>query len=93
MKLINLIYRYITNNLEEFYIYFERNDNVNLNKYSPQILLEDYVEKNNKDRDYARDIEYTVACKIFNIRIVLLIKGYYGLNAFNIYLDENRDLK
>ena len=91
MEIRKLIYQYITNNPEEFYIFFEGNDNEKLNNYSPQILLEDYVEKNNKDGEYAGDIEYTVACKIFNIKIILLIKGYYGLNVFNIYLNENSD--
>ena len=61
--------------------------------YSPQILLENYVEKNNKDGEFAGDIEYTAACKLFNIRIVLLTKGYYGLNVFNVYLDEDNESK
>ena len=93
MQIRSLIYQYITNNQEEFYIYFKGNDNENLDKYSPQILLEDYVEKNNKDGEYAGDIEYTVACKIFNIRIILLIKGYHGFNVFNLYSDEKGDSK
>ena len=59
--------------------------------YSPQILLENYVEKNNKDGEFAGDIEYTAACKLFNIRIILLTKGYYGLNVFNVYLDEDNE--
>ena len=93
LQIRKLIFQYITNNPEKFYIFFEGNDNENLNMYSPQILLENYVEKNNKDGEFAGDIEYTAACKLFNIRIVLLTKGLIGLNVFNVYLDEDNESK
>ena len=53
LKIKKIIFQYITNNPEKFYIFFEGNDNENLNMYSPQILLENYVEKNNKDGEFA----------------------------------------
>ena len=83
------IFEYISNNPEKFYMFFEGLDNPNLNSYLPKELLENYIEKNNKDGEYAGDMEYAAACKIYNMRIVLLTRGYGGLNVFNIYVDND----
>ena len=79
------VYQYISNNPEQFYIFFEGNDNENLNFYSPKTLLDNYISKYNRDGEYAGDLEYAAICKIYNIRIILLTKGYKGLNVYNIY--------
>ena len=86
------IFEYISNNPEKFYIFFEGLDNQKLNSYTPKFLLEKYIEKNNIDGEYAGDMEYAAACKLYNIRIILFTRGYSGLNVFNIYVDnENQD--
>ena len=88
----NSVYQYISENPETFYIFFQGNDNENLNIYSPKTLLEKYISENNREGQYAGDLEYAALCKIFNIKIILLIKGYKGLNVFNIYLDKNNEM-
>ena len=90
------VYQYISNNPEQFYMFFEGNDNENLNVYSPKTLLDNYISKYNRDGEYAGDLEYAAICKLFDIRIILLKKGYKGLNVFNIYLNnevEKNDYK
>ena len=83
------IYKYISENEEDFYIFFEGNDDINLNNLSPKILLEEYIIENNKERQYAGDIEYEASCKLFKVIIVRLTKGYEGLNVFNIYNEDD----
>ena len=90
-KIRALVFQYIIENPENFYIFFLGNDKDNLNNYSPQTLLEDYIAIHNKEGEYAGDIEYTAICKIFNLRIILLTKGYNGYNVFNTYIDNNND--
>ena len=88
----NSVYQYISENQENFYIFFQGNDNENLNLHSPKTSSENYIYKNNRDGQYAGYTEYAALCKIFNIRIILLTKGYKGLNVFNIYLDKNNEM-
>ena len=89
MEIREAIFNYIKENPEEFYTFFEGNDNEELNKLSPDLLLEKYIKDNNKEGEYAGDIEYTAAWKLLDLRIILFTKEYSGLNVFNIY---NRDL-
>ena len=63
-------------------MFFEGNDNENLNVYSPKTLLDNYISKYNRDGEYAGDLEYAAIRKLFNIRIILLTKGYKLLNVF-----------
>ena len=41
-----------------------------INFYSLKTLLENYISKNNRDGQYAGNLEYAATCKIFNIRII-----------------------
>ena len=34
-------------------------------------------------------MEYTAICKIYQIRIIVLQKGYVGYNVFNIFTDDD----
>ena len=34
-------------------------------------------------------MEYTAICKIYQIRIIVLKKGYVGYNVFNIFTDDD----
>ena len=54
-------------------------------------MLENYINDNNKEGKFAGDIEYTAACKLLNIKIILFTKGYLGLNVFNIYSPDFDD--
>ena len=87
----NLVFKYISENPEKFYIFFEGNDIDYLNKIPPNILLQNYIKIHNNDGEYAGDMEYTAICKIFNLRIILLTRGYNGLNVFNVYFDNENE--
>ena len=89
LEIREAIFKYIKENAEEFYTFFEGNDIEELNKLSPDLLLEKYIKDNNKEGEYAGDIEYTAACKLLDLRIILFTKGYSGLNVFNIYTPES----
>ena len=45
------------------------NDELRLNKNSPQELLEDYIFGNNGEEKYISDLECSAICKLFNIQI------------------------
>jgi hypothetical protein len=38
-------------------------------------------------------LKYTAICKIYQIRIIVLQKGYVGYNAFNIFTDDDYNPK
>ena len=38
------------------------------------MMLENYINDNNKEGEFAGDIEYTAACKLLNIRIMRMLK-------------------
>jgi len=46
------------------------------------------IEHNN-DGALAGDIEYSVICKLYRLKIILFKKGYTGLNLYNIYSTDN----
>ena len=73
---------------EEFYIFFEGNDNESLNNYTPKNLLEEYILEHNQEGKFAGELETTATCKLFNIQIILLTRGYEGFNVFNIFNDD-----
>ena len=91
LEIRKAIFNYIENNPESFYTFFEGNDFEDLNNLSPEMMLENYINDNNKEGEFAGDIEYTAACKLLNIRIILFTKGYLGLNIFNIYSPDSND--
>ena len=74
---------------EEFYIFFEGNDNIMLNNFSPKSLLEEYILEHNNDGKIAGDLEYSAICKLFNMEIFLLVRGYEGFKLFNIFNEDN----
>ena len=82
-------FQYIVEHAEEFYMFFEGNDNIMLNNFSPKSLLEEYVLEHNNDGKFAGDLEYSAICKLFNMQIFLLIRGYEGFNVFNIFNEDN----
>ena len=87
-----MVFKYISENPEKFYMFFEGNDIEYLNAMPPQILLQNYVNKHNNEGEFAGDVEYAAICKIFNLRIVLLTRGYNGLKVFNVYFDNENEL-
>ena len=38
------------------------------------------------------EIEYIATCKLYKLRIIILSKGFYGLNLFNIISDEKYNI-
>ena len=89
LEIREAIFQYISDNEEDFYIFFEGNDEVKLDKYSPKVLLENYIMKYNREGEFAGDIEYTAICKLYNMQIILLTRGFEGFNVFNIYNEED----
>ena len=61
-----------------------------LKDLDPNTLISDYIIENNKEGEYAGDIEYSAICKLYNMYISILINGYDGYNIFNIY-DNNEE--
>ena len=51
-------------------------------------MLDNYIFDHNAEGQFAGDIEYAATCKLYNIRIVLLIKGFVGYNVYNIFMDQ-----
>ena len=60
-----------------------------LNNFYPKNLLEVYILEHNNEGKFAGDLEYSAICKLFNMQIFLLIRGYEGFNAFNIFNEDN----
>ena len=87
------VFDYIKNNKSDFYIYFLENDNESLNRFSPEQLLNKYIEEYNIQGRDAGNLEYTAICKLYQLRIILLQKGYVGYNVYNIFTDDNYDPK
>ena len=56
------------------------------------LLIDKYIFQHNVEGEFAGDIEHAAACKLFNIRIVFLIKGFEGYNVFNIVTDDDYDI-
>ena len=48
--------------------------------------------KHNREGEFAGDIEYTAICKLYNMQIILLTRGFEGFNVFNIYNEEDNIL-
>ena len=82
-------FKYMVEHPEEFYIFFEGNDNNMLNNFSPKSLLEEYILEHNNEGKFAGDLEYSAICKLFNMQIFLLIRGYEDFNVFNIFNEDN----
>ena len=89
MEIRHLIYKFIVDNKEDFYIFFEGNEEINFNMITPDELLQDYIIENNKEGEYAGDIEYSAIRKLYNMHISLLSIGYYGYIIFNAYDNDN----
>ena len=70
MEIRDSIYKYIVENKEDFYIFFQGNDENNFDIISPEELLQDYIIENNKEGEYAGDIEYSAKCKLYNMHIL-----------------------
>ena len=64
-----ILYKYIEENKEDFYIFFQGNDENNFDIISPYELLEDYIIENYKEGEYAVDIEYSARCNLYNMYI------------------------
>ena len=48
-----------------------------------------YVTSYKIEGDYACDIEFSAICKLLKINLIIFIKGFRGLNVYNIYTREN----
>ena len=82
------IFNYIRENRNLCYIFFQDYENNN-NNYSVDELLDQYIFENNKDGEYAGELEYKAACKIYKLRIIILSLGFFGYNVYNILEDED----
>ena len=47
-----------------------------------------FIFEHNVEGQFAGEIEYAGTCKLYNKRIVLLIKGVIGYNVYNIFMDQ-----
>ena len=83
------VFNYVENHKEEFYVFLTGNDNDEMNNYSPDELIENYIEKHKLEGSFAGDVEYTSICKIYQLRIIILDQGFVGYNIFNIYTDDD----
>ena len=57
------------------------------------LLIDKYIFENNVEGEFAGDIEHVAACKLFNIRIIFLTKGFEGYNVFNIVSNDEYDIQ
>ena len=84
------IFNFVRENKELFLKFFEREEyNHNL---SLSDLLDNYIFENNVEGEYVGEIEYIATCKLYKLRIIILSKGFYGLNLFNIISDEKYNI-
>ena len=64
------VFELIEKNKELFYIFFNGNDNADLNNYSPEELLTNYIELHKVEGSFAGELEYTSICKLYQLRII-----------------------
>ena len=84
------IFSYIRENLNIFSIFFQDYENNNNNKnYSVDELLDQYIFENNKEGEYAGEVDYKAASKIYKMRIIILSFRFFGYNVYNIIENEN----
>ena len=87
------VFNYVENHREEFYIFFNGNDNDELNNYTPDELLENYIENHKIEGTFAGEVEYTSICKLYQLRIIIFEQGFVVYNIFNIFTDDDYDPK
>ena len=51
-------------------------------------MLDNYIFNHNVEGQFVGEFKYAASCKLYNIRIVLLIKGLIGYNVYNIFMDQ-----
>ena len=89
IQIRNKVFKYIVKTKEKFLLFFIGNGIESDNLIKPEDLLKQYIIDNNKEGEFARDLEYTAICQIYKIRIILLKKGFYGYNVYNIFNEED----
>jgi len=87
LKVRESIFDFIRENKELFLGFFE-GDEYNHNFLTLSDLLDNYIFENNVEGEYAGEIEFTATCKLYKVRIIILSKGFYGYNVYNIISDE-----
>lgn len=80
------LFDFIVENKEEYYTFFQ-NDCDNNNQIEES--FNNYVNLHKKEGEFAGDIEFSAVCKLLNINLIILTKGFKGLNVYNIYTREN----
>lgn len=73
-----------------FFKYFESSNNIN--NFSLIELLDNYIFEDNVEGQFDGDIEISAACKLFNLRIIILLEGFIGYNVYNIFTDDDYNI-
>ena len=52
-------------------------------------MLDYYIFEYNREGKYAGELEFAAICKLYKLRIIFLILGFYGYIVYNILCDED----
>lgn len=67
----SIAFKYINNNKEDFYLFFQENEG---NKDSLDNLLNTDIIEHNTYGALSCDIEYSIICKIYQLKVILFKK-------------------
>ena len=56
-------------------------------------MLDNYIFEYKREGEYDGEFEFAAICKIYKLRIIFLILGFYGYNVYNILCDDDYDDK